>query len=93
MASHQNSTDALRGQRLATRVLARKDEIEDALAEISPYEVVERHALETALMTVNTLVIGDLAHPSDVVAHDLSRWLERNKHLAEEITRRHRVAR
>jgi hypothetical protein len=30
---------------------------------------------------------GDLAHPSDVVAQALSRWLERNKHLAQDITR------
>jgi hypothetical protein len=39
---------------------------------------------------------GDLAHPSDVVARDLNRWLERNKHLAQDITRRQaamRVAR
>lgn len=87
------STDATRGQPLAARVLARKDELEDALAEVGPYDVVERQALETALMAINTLVIGDLAHPSDVVARELSRWLERNKHLAQEITRRLRLAR
>ena len=33
---------------------------------------------------------GDIAHPSDVVARDLNRWLERNKHLAQDITRRQR---
>jgi hypothetical protein len=33
---------------------------------------------------------GDLAHPSEVVARDLNRWLERNKHLAQEITRARR---
>jgi len=30
------------------------------------------------------------AHPSDVVARDLNRWLERSKHLAQDITRRQR---
>ena len=36
---------------------------------------------------------GDLAHPSDVVARNLNRWLERNKHLGQEITRRKQAAR
>ena len=74
-------------------MLARKDELEDALADISPWDVVERQALEAALMTINALVIGDLVHPSDVVAHVLSRWLERNKYLGAEITHRHRLER
>jgi hypothetical protein len=33
---------------------------------------------------------GDIAHPSDVVARDLNCWLERNKHLAQDTTRRQR---
>jgi len=33
---------------------------------------------------------GDIAHPSDVVARDRNRWLERNQHLAQDITRRQR---
>jgi hypothetical protein len=33
---------------------------------------------------------GDIAHPSDVVARDLNRWLGRNKYLAQDITRRQR---
>lgn len=77
----ENSTDATRGQPLAARVLARKDELEDALANLGPYEATLRHAIETALATVYALMIGDLAHPSDVVARDLNNWLERNKHL------------
>ena len=84
----ENSTDATRGQPLAARVLARKDELEDALADLGPYDVLLRQALETALTTVYTLMTGDLAHPSDVVARDLNRWLERNKHLAQDVTRR-----
>ena len=83
-----NTTDATRGQPLWARVLARKDELEDALAELGPHDAIERAAIETALATVYLLMTGDLAHPSDVVARDLNRWLERNKHLAQDITRR-----
>jgi len=89
----ENSVDATRGQPLAMRVLARKDELEDALAELGPYDVVERQAIETALATVYLLMTGDLAHPSAVVARDLNCWLERNKHLGQEITRRKQAAR
>lgn len=84
----ENTVDATRGQPLAARVLARKNELEDALAELGRHDTVERHAIETALATVYLLMTGDLAHPSDVVARDLNRWLERNKHLGQEITRR-----
>jgi hypothetical protein len=83
----ENTTDATRGQPLAARVLARKDELEDALADLGPYDALLRQAIETALATVYALMTGDLAHPSDVVARDLNRWLERNKHLAQDITR------
>jgi len=89
----ESSTDATRGQPLAARVLARKDELEDALVELGAHDVVERQAIETALATVYALLTGDIAHPSDVVAAGLSRWLERNKHLAQDITRRQRAAR
>ena len=83
----RNSTDATRGQPLAARVLARKDELEDALANLGPYDVLMRQAIETALTTVYSLMTGDIAHPCDVVARDLNRWLERNKHLAEVVPR------
>ncbi|MDB4960747.1 MAG: hypothetical protein JWP01_746 [Myxococcales bacterium] len=86
----KNTTDATRGQPLAARVLARKDELEDALADLAPREVLLRQAIETALATVYSLMTGDLVHPSDVIARDLNRWLERNKHLAQEITRAQR---
>ncbi|HEY4177259.1 MAG TPA: hypothetical protein VGM90_10520 [Kofleriaceae bacterium] len=79
---HKSSTDATRGMYLADRVLARKSELEDALADSGPQQVLLRKALETALATVYALMTGDLAHPSDVIARDLNRWLERNKHLA-----------
>ena len=77
----ENTTDATRGQPLAARVLARKVELEDALADCHPHEVPRRTALETALATVYALITGDLAHPPDVIAHALNDWLERNKHL------------
>jgi len=70
------------GQPLAARVLQRKDELEDALADLGPHAGLERMAIETALATVYQLMTGDIAHPSDVVARDMNRWLERNKHLA-----------
>ena len=77
----ENSTDATRGQPLAARVLARKNELEDALADCGEHHVLRRTALQTALATVYALITGDLAHPSDVVARALNAWLERNKHL------------
>lgn len=80
-----NSTDATRGQPLAARVLARKNELEDALADLGPHDTPLRQAIETALATVYSLMTGDLAHPPDTVAHGLSRWLERNKHLAQDL--------
>lgn len=89
----ENSVDATRGQPLAARILARKNELEDALAELGPHDRVERQAIETALATVYLLMTGDLAHPSDVVARDLNLWLERNKHLGQEITRRQQAQR
>jgi hypothetical protein len=88
----ENTTDATRGLPLAARVLARKDELEDALAELGPYDCIERQAVETALATIYALMTGDLAHPSSVIARDLNLWLERNKHLAQAITRRQRAA-
>ena len=89
----ENTVDATRGQPLAARVIARKNELEDALAELGRHDNRERQEIETALATVYLLMTGDLAHPSDVVALDLNRWLERNKHLAQDITRRQNAER
>ena len=77
----ENTTDATRGQPLWARVLARKDELEDALADVGRHDPAARVAIETALATVYVLITGDLAHPSGVVARALSDWLERNKYL------------
>lgn len=81
----ENSTDATRGQPLAVRVLARKDELESELANCGTHETLMKQAIETALATVYSLMTGDLAHPCDVVARGLNRWLERNKHLAADL--------
>lgn len=89
----ENTVDATRGQPLGARVIARKNELEDALAELGPHDNQERQAIETALATAYLLMTGDLAHPSEVVACDLNRWLERNKHLAQDITRRQNAIR
>ena len=89
----ENSVDATRGQPLAMRVLARKDELEDALAELGPRDVIDRQAIETALATVYLLMTGDIAHPPGVVARELNHWLERHKHLGQEITRAKQAAR
>jgi hypothetical protein len=78
----ENSTDATRGQPLAARVLARKNELEDALADVSPHDFPRRTAIETALTAVYALISGDIAHPSAVVARAMNTWLERNKHVA-----------
>ena len=40
----QNSTDATRGQPLALRVLHRKNELEDALADLGAHDVLLRQA-------------------------------------------------
>jgi hypothetical protein len=93
MSGVANTTDATRGQPLAARVLARKDELEEALADLGPHDPIERQAIETALATVYSLMTGDLAHPSAVVAHDLNCWLERHKHLGQQATWRRRTRR
>lgn len=77
----ENTTDATRGQPLAARVLARKNELEDALADCGPHDQLLRSTIETALTTVYALITGDLAHPPQVIAHALNAWLERNKYI------------
>lgn len=76
-----NTTDATRGQPLCARVLARKVELEDELADCGRHDAMRRTALETALAGVYSLITGDLAHPPAVIAQALNNWLERNKHL------------
>jgi hypothetical protein len=73
--------ESLHGNPLAERVMARKSELEGALAGMDETETVERVAIETAIATADSLLTGDIEHPADVVAHDLANWLERNKNI------------
>jgi hypothetical protein len=82
LLKRENSTDATRGQPLIARVLARKVELEDALADCGPHEVLQREAIETALSTVYSLMTCNLMRPPQFIARSLSRWLERNKHIS-----------
>lgn len=76
-----NSTEDLRGQPLAVRVEARVAELEHALAALGADETLMRREIEQALAAVGSLTTGDISHPPDAVAAQLSAWLERNRHL------------
>jgi hypothetical protein len=89
----ENTVDATRGLPLADRVLARKNELEDALADLGPYDSVERDAIEEALHALYFLMPGDIAHPSPHVGRALSEWLERNKYVGLDIIRRQQAER
>ena len=78
-----NSVDATMGQPLVDRVIARKTELEAALALVPETDVRGREPIELALSTIAGLMTGDLKNVPAVVAADMNRWLERHKHLAE----------
>jgi hypothetical protein len=80
------STEQMRGQPLAARVAARKAELEQALSDLGPEATGTRGEIEQALAALASLSTGDLTHPSDVVASQLSDWLERNKHMGAKAT-------
>ncbi|MBA3392797.1 MAG: hypothetical protein H0T89_09140 [Deltaproteobacteria bacterium] len=80
---HVNSSDATVGKPIAARVMARKQELEGLLAGLAENDVRARSDIELALSTVEELLTGDLTNIPAVVASDLNRWLEHNKHLAE----------
>jgi hypothetical protein len=78
-----NSTDATIGQPIVARVQARQQELATALAAV-PDDNGHLHAeITLALDTVHSLLSGDLQNIPPVVAADMNRWLERNKHVAE----------
>jgi len=81
-----NSVDATAGQPIVTRVLTRKRELEAALAALPAGDVRTRSDIEVALSAINQLLTGDLKHVPAMVAADMNRWLENNKHLAERAT-------
>ena len=82
-ARHVNSVDATIGQPLIARVMARKAELESLLAALPSDDVRTRGDITLALTTIEQLMTGDLEHVPAVVAADMNRWLEHNKHLAE----------
>jgi hypothetical protein len=79
----ENTTDATRGEALATRALERQAELELALEQLPEDELRARNDIELALSSVNPLMTGDLENLSDATASEINRWLERTKHLAE----------
>jgi len=76
-----NSVEEMRGQPLSARVQARRTELEQALVDLGPEETLVRREIEQALATAASLSTGDLSHPPEPVAAQLSQWLERNKNL------------
>jgi len=80
---HVNSVDATTGQPIVARVLARTKELAILLSRLDDDDVRGRGEIGLALSTVGELLTGDLMHVPTVVAMELSRWLEANKHIAE----------
>jgi hypothetical protein len=80
---HVNSSDATTGQPIVARVMARKQELAALLAGLPADDIRTRGDIDLALSTVEELLTGDLANVPPVVSAELSRWLERNKHIAE----------
>lgn len=80
--NESNTTDATVGQGLRARVAARKAELEAARASATIDERT-RSDLQSALDQIEGLLTGDLDRIPRVVAVELSRWLEANKHLDE----------
>lgn len=78
-----NSVDATTGQPMVMRVHARKAELEARLVTLPEDDLQTRSDIKLALATISELLTGDLAQIPPVVAADMNRWLERNKHIAE----------
>lgn len=79
---HINGVDATTGHPIVERVMAHKLALETLLATLPDDNGQTRGDIELALSTINELLTGDLTNVPRVVAADMSRWLERNKHLA-----------
>lgn len=82
MDKKANTTDAMRGSNLRTRVEARKLELERSLAKLDPDDRA-RPDIENALNEISGLLTGNLDQIPRVVAAELSNWLETNKHVDE----------
>ena len=77
---NDNSVSALRGHPLGERVLARQAELEAEMEKLEEGSA-EFIAIDTALATLQQYLGADMEHLSDVTAHDLNNWLERNKYI------------
>jgi len=78
-----NSSDATTGQPMVLRILSRKAELEGRLLTLRDDDLHGQHEIDNALATIGELLTGDLEHIPPVVVAAMSRWLERNKHIAE----------
>ena len=87
---HINSVDATSGQPIVARVMARKSELEALLDGLPEDDLATQGDIYHALATIHDLMTGDLENVPAVVAVDMNRWLERNKHLAERVETRTR---
>ncbi len=81
--THINSVDATTGQPMIARVLQRKAELEARRETLREDDLQTRSDIDLALTTIGELLTGDLAHIPQVVVADMSKWLERSKHVAE----------
>lgn len=81
--THINSVDATTGQPMIARVLQRKAELEARRETLREDDLQTRSDIDLALNTIGELITGDLAHIPQVVVVDMSKWLERSKHIAE----------
>jgi len=82
LKNEPNTTDATTGQSLRARVAARRAEFEAAIAR----PILDEHTridVQHALDEVEGLLTGNLDEIPKVVAAELNRWLEANKHLDE----------
>jgi hypothetical protein len=84
LAPHmENSTDATRGEPLATRAQKRKVELQAAADKLGA-DVPSRKDIELAIASIDALLLGDAAHLSHATSAELSRLLESSKHLGED---------
>ena len=79
----ENSTDATRGEPLATRAQKRKVELQAALEKLGAGQLRARTDIELAVASIDALLSGDPDHLSHSTSAELNRLLEASKHLAE----------
>jgi hypothetical protein len=80
------------GVPLVERVLARMLELDAVLERTSDRTSTEARAIDTALATAESLVTGDIEHPSEVVSRALVRWLDSTRNLGLSIDRTRHAA-